>query len=264
MLTRRKRLQGHPHGFVSHSEAQVLNCQVPKNALKHHLNFICPLVDLCLCFWARVWRENQRPREENESCLTKWPCKWPQLGASLGESALPQHTAQLWLPCNHGEVESPPKQAAMSEALESAGTKAGSRAFSPRPFQITAKYTYLCLIAPAEPRPMAESHCAEEPTTTNTDAKVSALKIKTRASAERRRVPGWGAWALPLTAPECSMMEMLLDPTAGGRAELCRHVTGMTSHGCGAGAAKPAGGQSLECHLHERQSRLLAHPSGQR
>lgn len=53
------------------------------------------------------------------------------------------------------------------------------------------------------------------------------------------------------------MMEMLLDPTAGGRAELCRHVTGMTSHGCGAGAAKPAGGQSLECHLHERQSRLF-------
>lgn len=148
--------------------------------------------------------------------------------------------------------------------LESSGTKAGSRAFSPGPFQVSVKYTYLCHTAPTWPLLMAESHRAEEPTTNNTDAKVSALKIKTRALAERGMVPGWAEWALPLTALECSMTEMLLDPTAGGRAELCRHVTGMTSHGCKAGAAKPAGGQSLECHLHERRSRLLAHPSGQR
>lgn len=38
----------------------------------------------------------------------------------------------------------------------------------------------------------------------------------------------------------------------------------MTSLAPGAGAAEPAAGQSLECHLHELQRNLLAHPSGKR
>lgn len=52
--------------------------------------------------------------------------------------------------------------------------------------------------------------------------------------------------------------------TVEGWAGVSRHVTGMTSHGSRAGAAEPAAGQSLECHLHELQSNLLAHPSGKR
>lgn len=167
---------------------------------------------------------------------------------------------------------------------ESAETRGGVQSYRPKTFQnhwkintfqmlfrrlscTTPLLAHACTFgvwSPAIPS-YAESNLAKETITTTTDVKDSALKIKIQSSAKKRRVPGWGAWTRA-----SGRLEVQHDGDAAVTGQLRDELgfpgmsRGWHPTAPGARATEPAAGQSLECHLRELQSNLLAHPLGKR